>query len=333
MNLLHRRCLQPSLTVMKQRMLIVSFVGAMSALLVLLPASGGSALSASSNPVRVAAVGDIACKNLPANNRSVCQYDDVANTIADGEYDKLLLLGDIQYEYGEYQNYIENYDVYWGQLLPITAPSAGNHDWGTEGAKGYFRYFGDLAPGPWYSYDLANSWHVVTLDSTLCGAGGTECRPGSAQYEWMKTDLEQNSSQCTIAVWHHPRWDWLKYQKADWTQAYELRRTAPLYRLAYRQGVDILLAGHNHNYSRWMPAGPDGAYDPDRGITQFVSGAGGRNLNGFGNFHTQPDTFARGQSKAFGFVELRLFDARWESSWVSAEGQPSYIDDAEGDCH
>ena len=306
--------------------------GVVIAVAALLPATATGELAPEA-PVRIAAVGDIACKNPPGNNKSVCQYDDVANTIAAGDYDKLLLLGDIQYEYGEYKNFVENYDVYWGQLLPITAPVAGNHDWGTEGAAGYFRYFGDLAPAAWYSYDLGNQWHVVTLDSTLCGAGGRDCRPGSEQYEWLKADLASSDAACTIAVWHHPRWDWFKYQKADWTQEYELLRTAPLYRLAYRHGVDLALAGHNHNYSRWMPSDPSGAFDPERGITQFISGAGGRSLNGFGNFHTQPDTFVRGQGKAFGFVDFSLYEGRWESQFVSAEGQPSYLDTAQGTCH
>jgi hypothetical protein len=316
---------------MNQRWLVATVVVAVAGLMTA-PANGEEP-GASEVPVRIAAVGDIACKNPPAQNRSVCQYDDVAATLFDGNYDKLLLLGDIQYEYGEYRNFIENYDVYWGDLLPITAPAAGNHDWGTEGAAGYFRYFGDRAPGPWYSYDLGNQWHVVTLDSTLCSAGGADCGKGSEQYEWLKADLASSDAACTIAVWHHPRWDWLKYQKADWTQAYELRRTAPLYGLAYRGGVDLLLAGHNHNYSRWMPSNPQGEYDPDHGVTQIISGAGGRNLNAFGNFHTQPDTFVRGQAKAFGFVALDLFEGHWQSRWVSAAGQPGYIDDASGTCH
>lgn len=295
-------------------------------------ASAPEARAGSPEPIRVAAVGDIACKNPPGNNRSVCQYDDVAATIAAGDYDKLLLLGDIQYEYGTYRDFIENYDVYWGGLLPLTAPAAGNHDWGTDGAAGYFRYFAERAPGPWYSFDLG-SWHVVVADSTLCRSAGADCGPGSEQYEWLKADLAASDAECTIAMWHHPRWDWLKYQNADWTQDYELRRTSPLFRLAYRGGVDVLLAGHNHNYSRWMPTDPSGAFDRDRGITQYVSGAGGRNLNAFGNFHTRPDVFVRGQSAAFGFVELRLFDGRWESSWVSARGQPAYLDEAAGTCH
>ena len=88
---------------------------------------------------RIAAVGDIACKNPPANNRSVCQYDDVAAAIGDGHYDKVLLLGDIQYEAGIYQDFVENFDVYFGDLLTTTAPAPGNHEYGDPGAAGYFR--------------------------------------------------------------------------------------------------------------------------------------------------------------------------------------------------
>ena len=46
-------------------------------------------------------------------------------------------------------------------------------------------------------------------------------------------------------------------ENADWTDDYEHRRTEPLYDLLYRRGADVLLAGHNHNYSRWFPADAD----------------------------------------------------------------------------
>jgi phosphodiesterase/alkaline phosphatase D-like protein len=59
---------------------------------------------------RIAAAGDIACKNPPSNNRRVCRYDDVAALIAAGHYDRFLALGDNQYEYGRLQDYRQNYD-------------------------------------------------------------------------------------------------------------------------------------------------------------------------------------------------------------------------------
>ena len=281
---------------------------------------------------RIAAVGDIACKNPPANNRSVCKYDDVAAAIAARGYDKVLLLGDIQYEAGIYQDFVENFDVYFGDLLSTTAPAPGNHEYGVPGAAGYFRYFGRLAPGSSYSFDLG-AWHIISLDSTICGAGGTNCLPGSPQHSWLAQDLAGDDALCTLAFWHHPRWDWLKYQNADWTQDYELLRSKPLWDLLYKNDADLVLVGHNHNYSRWKPADPEGRLDRDHGITQFIVGTGGRNLNGFGNFHTRPAIFARGQAEAFGFLDLRLRPSGWDYRWISADGQPAFTDRGSGTCH
>ena len=312
---------------MRRRPILTAAAISVIAIAVAHPATGGQPPA----PL-IAAVGDIACKNPPAQNRSVCQYDDVASAITARDPDQLLLLGDNQYEYGLYDDYVENFDVYFGSLLPITAPAPGNHEYGDPGAAGYFRYFGAAAHAGYYSFTLG-SWHVVSLDSTVCGAGGVQCGPGSAQYEWLLDDLEGNDARCTLAYWHHPRFDWLKYQHADWTEEFELLRTKPLWDLLYAHDADVVLAGHNHNYSRWMPADPQGEFDPARGITQFIVGTGGRNLNGFGNFHTKPDIFVRGQSKAFGFLQLRLKVGGWDYRWFSAPGQPTFIDQGSGTCH
>jgi hypothetical protein len=103
---------------------------------------------ASTAPIRIAAVGDIACKNPPGKNRHVCQYDDVAAAIRRGHYDRFLVLGDVQYEYGRYRDFLDNYDRYFGRLMDITEPVPGNHEYGTTDAAGYFRYFGARAHGP-----------------------------------------------------------------------------------------------------------------------------------------------------------------------------------------
>ncbi len=59
-----------------------------------------------------------------------------------GRLHEFLALGDDQYEYGRYKDFIENYDVYFGSLLPITEPVPGNHEYGTPDGAGYYRYFG-----------------------------------------------------------------------------------------------------------------------------------------------------------------------------------------------
>jgi hypothetical protein len=313
--------------VMRRRVALVASIAS----LVVAVAVGGTAGARPQAPL-IAAVGDIACKNPPGNNRRVCRYEDVARAIASRDYDKLLLLGDNQYEYGLYRDYVENFDVYFGRLRPIIAPSPGNHEYGDPGAAGYFRYFGSLAPGPYYSFELG-AWHIISLDSTICGAGGANCQPGSAQYDWLEADLRSTQARCTLAFWHHPRWDWLKYQNADWTEDYELLRVRPLWDLLYRHDADVVLAGHNHLYSRWRPADTQGNVDLERGITQYVVGTGGRSLNDFGNFHTRPEIFATGQSDAFGYLELRLRATGWDFRWISAPGQPSFSDAGSGTCH
>ncbi len=239
-------------------------------------------------------------------NRSVCQYDDVAAAIGAGNYDKVLLLGDIQYEAGLYQDFVDNFDVYFGDLLPTTAPAPGNHEYGDPGAAGYFRYFGALAPASFYSFDLG-AWHVVSLDSTICGAGGLECLAGVASAFVARPTTSRRATHCARSR-SGTTLDGTGSSTRTPTgrRTIELLRSKPLWDLLYAHDADLVLTGHNHNYSRWKPADRQGRFDPDRGLTQFVVGTGGRNLNDFGNFHTRPEIFARGQSKAFGFLDLRL---------------------------
>ena len=268
--------------------------------------------------VRIASAGDLACKDPPKNNRRVCQYDDVSELVAAGDYDAFLVLGDVQYEYGRYRDFVENYDRYFGRFMDSSYPVPGKHDYGVEGAAGYFRYFGERAPGPYYSFDLG-AWHVIGLDTDLCSPYyGDPCGRGDPQYEWLKADLAANAdAECTLAFFHHPRWDWLKYQNASWTESFDLERSKPFYRLLYDAGADVILAGHNHNYQRYLPSDPHGNVDRRRGIVEFVVGSGGRNLNDLGAESTRPDNFAVGTDDDFGILEMTLHDGSYDYRFVS----------------
>jgi hypothetical protein len=294
---------------------------------------GGGPASAKTRAPRIAAVGDIACKDPPKNNRKVCQYDDVARAIAKGNYDRFLVLGDVQYEYGEYTNFVQNYDRYFGRFLPISEPVPGNHDYGTPGARGYYRYFsqiGQVADG-YYSYGLG-SWHIVALNSAICPPT-TGCAPGDPQYDWLVKDLADHPAECTLAYWHHPRFDWLKYQNADWTESYEWLRSKPFWDALYAAGADVVLAGHNHNYSRWLPMNARGRFDPQHGLTQFIVGTGGRNLNGFGSPSTRPKTFVTGWAGGFGFLQMRLRSGGYDWKFVPTNPDANFIDQGSASCH
>ena len=81
-------------------------------------------------------------------------------------------------------------------MKPITFPSAGNHEYKTAGAQGYFDYFngaaystgraGDRDKG-YYSFDVG-TWHLIALNSgDHCVPVG--CGKGSPQEQWLRADL------------------------------------------------------------------------------------------------------------------------------------------------
>ncbi|MBA2616006.1 MAG: hypothetical protein H0U90_09605 [Actinobacteria bacterium] len=114
-------------------------------------------------------------------------------------------LGDNVYENGTAQEFSDCYGPSWGRHKARTRPSAGNHEYQTSRASGYFGYFGAAAGNPaegWYSYDLG-AWHVVVLNSNCSDVGG--CDAGSPQEQWLRSDLVAHPARCTLAYWHHPR--------------------------------------------------------------------------------------------------------------------------------
>ena len=134
------------------------------------------------------AAGDIA--SPPGGGRA-----DVATAriVRDNRPTAVLALGDLQYERGEYQNFLNAYDHSWGQFKRLTRPAVGNHEYMDPAgpAAGYFRYFGRQAGSPstgYYSFDIG-PWHAVALNSNCGTAGAPSCAHGSAQWSWLKRDL------------------------------------------------------------------------------------------------------------------------------------------------
>lgn len=295
-----------------------------------------AARSAEPDPV-IAAVGDIACQSLSqGNGQGACRSDEIADLVTGLGPDRFLPLGDIQYQNGTTREFERVYDVQFGHLKPITMPAPGNHEYGTDGAQGYFDYFGPVSNPPtgYYSYDLG-AWHIVSLNSEICG-DEPGCGPGSPQYEWLKTDLAENEVACTLAVQHHPRYDWRPFQK--WiddegqisNSGSETDPYVDLWDLMDASGVDVLLAGHNHIYQRWAPQDGDGVRDPN-GVTQFTVGTGGRSLYPFGP-KPRPANLVATQNKAFGVLQMTLHDTSYEFSWVGLPGDPAFGDAGTRSC-
>lgn len=288
----------------------------------------------------MAAAGDIACKSAPATTGTSCHYGLTATAVSsDPTITDILTLGDIQYECGDYANFLRFYDPTWGVFRSRTHPAIGNHEYlaapgsdscdpgATTAAKGYFDYWNgiDVPSGPagdrtqgYYSYDLG-SWHIVALNSNCSKVGG--CDRGSPQETWLRSDLAAHPAACTLAYWHHPRFSSGRHGNTP--------TVAPLWEALYAAGADLVLNGHDHDYERFAPQAPGGAADSASGIREFVVGTGGKNHYAFGT--TQPNSEAR-DSSTFGILKLTLHAESYDWQFVP-ESAGGFTDSGSGPCH
>jgi len=307
-----------------------------AAIVVACDKSGSSPISSSptTKGVVIAAAGDIACgsKSGGAN----CKQMETSDLLMQINPDAVLTLGDNQYECGELANFDAFYAPSWGRLEARTKPAPGNHEYNTScqnsvpGAPGYYTYFGALASPDdptctvncrgYYSFDLG-VWHIVSLNSN-CSHSTHSCDAGGSEVVWLQDDLAKHSNKCTLAYFHHPRWSSGKH--GDQTAV------STIYQVLYQNNVDVVLAGHDHDYERLAPTDPNGNLDTARGIVNFVVGTGGRNHTGRG-----PSTVATSQvfdSTSFGVLELTLHPTSYDWRFVAAAGQ-SFTDSSSQSCH
>jgi calcineurin-like phosphoesterase family protein len=269
-----------------------------------------------SAPVVVAA-GDIAdCRT----------EDDEATARLVGGIDgsTVLPLGDEAYPAGTAEDFEECYEPTWGRFKGRTKPVPGNHEYDTQGAAGYFGYFGKVAGDPdegYYSYNLGK-WHLVALNSNCEEIGG--CEASSPQGRWLEADLAANDDKrCTLAYMHHPRFS--SGEKHGST--YYIK---PLWEVLYEAGADVVLSGHEHNYERFAPQNPGGREDPERGIRQFVVGTGGGKglypiVEPIANSEVRNDD-------TYGVLKLTLRPEGYGWRFVPVEGE-AFTDAGSARCH
>src|SRR5215203_789030 len=194
----------------------------------------------------------------------------------------------------------------------------------TEGARGYFEYFGEAAgdsEGGYYSYELG-SWHVVALNSNC---EEVRCGPGSPQTTWLKEDLATNDeARCTLAYMHHPRFS--SGEKHGSTGG----GVEKLWEVLYEADTDVVFSGHEHNYERFSPQDPQGRADTQRGIRQFVVGTGGG-----GGEAPISDPIANSEVRiddTDGVLKLTLQPKSYEWEFVPVKGE-SFTDSGSAQCH
>lgn len=302
--------------------------------------------SAGEEGILVVAVSDTCGEHFPMDTSNRNHYDKVADLIAASGTEHYIAVGDLQHDVGILEHYLTYYDSEFGDLMDITYPVPGNHDyyfdtllygtllncpWASSNGSGYLAYFGDRLAEvanndytmrySFYSYDVGeegNMWHVIALNSHIAVNYDhtEEGSPAWLQYEWLEQDLADHPEDeypGTIVYFHHLMYNWeIGYDLVDVRLAY-------LWDLLDANGVDIALSGHSHMYQRWAPQDAYGNYAED-GIRQFTVGAGGYYLNDFSK-EPQPANFEFGQNEEFGVLELTLFDTSYAFEFVSISGE------------
>ncbi len=300
------------------------------------------------SPPVLAVVGDVACQPGEEEEGEKagenCSGDTAQNLlesqavtaqqIENMKPDRVALVGDEQYQVGQYSDFESSYETTYGAFKLITRPAPGNHEFYTEhgaigvAGYGYFSYFNGVQHNPngssmtatisgnpdtggtftqpvpfsdgqaghfdqtgglgtnsdggpvgvgdgWYSYNLG-SWHLISLNiecETQPGNCSTTGAWFAAELAWLKKDLEENHSACTLAYWHQPT-----YSPTNGISEEGITADA-FWQLLYQYHADVVLNGHDHLYGRYRPLDPNSNYDPKNGIREFVVGTGGETLD------------------------------------------------------
>ncbi len=123
------------------------------------------------------------------------------------------------------------------------------------------------------------------------------------QITWFKKELAKSKTQWKVVAMHHPLYGkTIKYPEAD-------QQLRALLEPIFAEGkVNVVLAGHNHNYQRFRPT-PDGVY-------HFTDGSGGK-LDEGGILPDDPDLLAGEDTKNVALV-LQFTESAFEYQAIDA---------------
>jgi chitodextrinase len=248
---------------------------------------------------------------LLAGDIAMCDssFDEATAAILDAHpTTSIQTLGDNVYENGTEAEFANCYEPSWGRHKARTRPAAGNHDYNTPNASGYYGYFGAAAGNPsegWYSYDLG-SWHIVVLNTNCSPVGG--CQAGSPQEQWLRADLAAHPAPCTLAVMHEPRFGSILSHP----------NMQPIWQALADFRVDVVMSGDQHNYERFTKLNAAGSPDPE-GMRSFIVGTGGASLSRFGSA-VAPGSEVR-DDRTYGVMKLTLRPQSYDWEFIPRAGQ------------
>ena len=239
--------------------------------------------------------------------------------ILDGLSGTILALGDLAYMEGSAANFSQCYDPAWGRHKGRTRPVPGNHEYETDRtAKAYYDYFGPAAGdrGVGYYAFTEGPWRVIAINDNISFA------PGSIQMQWLRDELENTRTLCTLVYWHKPL-----FSSGPNGTVNDGAASRVLWTTLIEFGVDVVLNGHDHEYERFGVQDADGKPSVN-GVREFVVGTGG--AHSYTPQAVKPNSEFR-LSGIYGILRLNLFAASYH--WDFHTGPNAIADRGDGACH
>lgn len=203
-------------------------------------------------PVKFLAVGDL--------GEATTDQFAVLDQMLTVQPDFAVITGDIAYENGTLQQFEDNFFAVYQPILERIPffPASGNHDYETADAAAFREVYvlpengGENGRERWYSFDWGDV-HVAVLDTEVQLA---------AQAEWLARDLAESELPWKIVVLHRPPY-------SSGSHGSDMTTRKAFETVIQEQGVDLVLAGHDHHYERTAPID---------GTLYIVTGGGGRGV-------------------------------------------------------
>ncbi|MCP3064193.1 metallophosphoesterase [Myxococcus sp. K38C18041901] len=227
-------------------------------------------------------------------------------------------LGDNVYSSGTHAEFQNRFFSPMAKLLRRTPVFAtpGNHEYLTDRAQPYFDNFHLPTNNPrgterYYSFDWGDA-HIVSIDTSCAmGLAGRDCS-AEEQHAWLVEDLRASPLRWKLVIMHHPPWS--SGGHGIDTQFREM--FAPVFE---EGGVDLVLAGHDHDYERTFPlVGERVAPKGKPGVTYVVVGTGGAVLRKFPV--PKPRWTSVRSDKDYGFLSVRIHEDVLTARLVTPDG-------------
>jgi hypothetical protein len=290
-----------------------------------------------SDPSPTQATGDIVIGAVgdtnPSGNTSTTLTSGLnAASIKTANLDAWLHLGDHQYNYGDCNSLVNQFDkagwgAVWGKALNVSGPT---HDWssGTDLSSVTQHQAGtcsgqtsgrsldniltgrNLGPDSNYVVDLG-AWRVVSMSS---GLWRYDTSKANAATGWLDTALAtaKAAGDHVIVVWHEPYWTSTSEEHGP-TPAVK-----PWIDLLDKYDVPLLLNGHQHGYARFYPQLANSTKDDAAGTQEFIVGTGGI---GSYSWTSTATNVATQQADTYGWLKLTLHaDGHYDWQFIRTSG-------------